>query len=165
MKQLLVNFPNDPDFQPSIVQELIDAVFDLLSGDDGLHHDARVGVLLGVVVTVLGARQELHHLQLVSGVSEARPPLGFPHQEGSPPNESQMISRNLVDISQVERESQRVGMKISVQQPAGALAVPALNRNNQLTSPRYCQCHYLVLCSHQPHALERNNSSTKGNYL
>ena len=85
-------------------------------------------------MAVLCAGQELHHLQLVSGISQAWPPLGFPHKEGSPLNESEMISRNLVDIFQVERESQRVGMKIRVEQPAGVLTVSALNRNNQLTS-------------------------------
>ena len=102
----MINFPNNSHFQTAVIKELIYTVFDLFCRHDGLHHNAGVRVLMCVVVAVLNAGQELHHLQLVSRISQSRPTLGFPHQEGSPLDESQVISGNLVDISQVEGESQ-----------------------------------------------------------
>ena len=62
LEELLINFPNYSDFQVAIIQELINTIFYLFCGHDGLHHDAVVGVLLGVVVAELDAGQELHHL-------------------------------------------------------------------------------------------------------
>ena len=53
LKQLEVNFPHNSDSQTPVFQELIDAFLDLLGGDDGLHHDARVGVLLSIEMTVV----------------------------------------------------------------------------------------------------------------
>ena len=55
LKQLQVNFPHDPHSEAPVIQELIDTIFDLLGGHDGLHHDARVSVLLSIEVTVMNS--------------------------------------------------------------------------------------------------------------
>ena len=49
LKKLEVHLPHDPDSEHSVVQELVDALLDLLGGHDGLHHDAIVRLVLGNV--------------------------------------------------------------------------------------------------------------------
>ena len=47
LEQLEVHLPHDPDPENPVVQELVDALLDLLGWHDGLHHDAIVRLVLG----------------------------------------------------------------------------------------------------------------------
>ena len=49
LEQLEVHLPHDPDPEHPVVQELVDALLDLLGGYDGLHHDAIIRLVLGNV--------------------------------------------------------------------------------------------------------------------
>ena len=48
LKQLEVHLPHDSDPEQAVVQELVDALLDLLGRDDSLHHDAVIRLVLRI---------------------------------------------------------------------------------------------------------------------
>ena len=46
LEQLKVHFPHNPDPEHAVVQELVDALLDLLGRHNRLHHDAVVRLVL-----------------------------------------------------------------------------------------------------------------------
>ena len=67
LEELQVQLPQYPHPQApcALLQELIDALLDVLGGHDGLHHDPGVTVFLSVVVVEVDPRKELHHLKVL----------------------------------------------------------------------------------------------------